>query len=115
MSKRRLGERIRVAYQTWEPETEYSEGIYRLKISWNQYQSSLSKLKRKPRLGRLVTVFGENAQLTLHTLENGVGAYNEHSRFITIQANDKKRANSCSRELGLQPFFIGRRSHPAWN
>ena len=111
MSKGRLGERIRVAYQTWEPEIEYSNGIYRLKISWNQYQSSLSKLKRKPRLGKLVTVFGENCQLIVHTLENGVGAYNEHPRFITIQANSKKRANSCSRELGLQPFFVSHRSH----
>jgi len=48
--------------------------------------------------------------LTFHTLENGAGGYDNTHKFITIQANNKKRANSCSRELGLLPFFIGKKS-----
>lgn len=105
MSRRKLGERIRVAYQTWKPELEFDEEFYRTKISWNQYQSSLSKLKRKPCLGKLVTIWGEKDQLTAHTLENGVGLFNENHRFIVVQANNEKKANDCAEEIGLPLFF----------
>jgi len=57
MLKKKLDERVRIVYQTWKPESVYSEDIYRTRISWNRYQSALSELKRKPRLGRLVTIF----------------------------------------------------------
>ena len=53
-----------------------------------------------PRLGRLETLFPESQQ-TFFTLENGAAGFNDKYKFITVQANNKKRANQCARELGL--------------
>ena len=93
---------VRVAYQISEPEQYYypEKSFYHIRISWNEYQSYRAKLKRMLRLGRIETFFPES-QITFFTLENGVAGFNDKFKFIAIQANNKKRANLCARELGL--------------
>jgi hypothetical protein len=97
---------VRVAYltqeQTSSPLPRYDErySTYSLKISWNKFQSARKILRKMPILGKLETKFPDY-QLTVHTLSEGVAGYNDNWKHIVIQANDKRKANKCARELNL--------------
>lgn len=100
-----MEERIRLTYRITLPQRDYENGFRQLQISWNKYQASLAKLKRMPILGNLENLFPEDGKTVIYTLNNGVGCYNERSGMIFIQANGRRRANLCAKEIGL-PVLI---------